>query len=220
MANKDNKHQLDRRIFILGSAAAGALAAQTQPAAPKPDGHRRSYDLNRKWLFGGKTRAGVSSPGFHDSDWRKITLPHTNVMLPWHSFAESAFQFVSAYRRHFLALPEWRGKRVFLDFGGAMTASTVTVNGHKFDEYKGGYTPFSFELTPHLKFDADNVIAVELDSTERADIPPFGLDIDYLTFGGIYRDVALRVVPKTFIDNVYAKVERPLSGDRAVLVRC
>ena len=72
MANKDNKHQLDRRIFILGSAAAGALAAQTQPAAPKPDGHRRSYDLNRKWLFGGKTRAGVSSPGFHDSDWRKI----------------------------------------------------------------------------------------------------------------------------------------------------
>src|SRR5664279_482176 len=73
MANKDSKHQLDRRIFILGSAAAGALAAQTQLAAPKPDGHRRSYDLNRKWLFGGKTRAGVSSPGFNDSDWRKIT---------------------------------------------------------------------------------------------------------------------------------------------------
>src|ERR1022692_760103 len=92
MANKDNKHQLDRRIFILGSAAAGALAAQTQPAALKPDGHRRSYDLNRKWLFGGKTRAGVSFPGFNDSDWRKITLPHTNAILPWHSFAESAFQ--------------------------------------------------------------------------------------------------------------------------------
>src|ERR1039457_779321 len=220
MANKDNKHQLDRRIFILGSAAAGALAAQTQPAAPNPDGHRRSYDLNRKWLFGGKTRAGVSFPGFNDSDWRKITLPHTNAILPWHSFAESAFQYVSAYRRHFRALPEWRGKRVFLGFGGAMTASTVTVNGHKFDEYKGGYTPFSFELTPHLKFDADNVIAVELDSTERADIPPFGLDIDYLTFGGIYRDVELRVVPKTFIDNVYAKVERPLAADRAIDVRC
>src|ERR1022692_1613337 len=220
MANKGSKHQLDRRIFILGSAAAGALAAQTQPVAPNPDGHRRSYDLNRKWLFGGKTRAGVSSPGFNDSDWRKITLPHTNAILPWHSFAESAFQYVSAYRRHFRALPNWQGKRVFLDFGGAMTASTVTVNGHKFDEYKGGYTPFSFELTPHLKFDADNVIAVELDSTERADIPPFGQDIDYLTFGGIYRDVGLRVVPKTFIDNVYAKVERPLGADRAIRVRC
>ncbi len=52
-----------------------------------------------------------------------------------------------------------------------MTASTVTVNGHKFEEYKGGYTPFSFELTPHLKYGADNVIAVELDSTERSRYP-------------------------------------------------
>jgi beta-galactosidase len=211
---------MDRRVFILGSAAAGALAAQTRPAAPKADPHRRSYGLNRKWLFGGKTSAGVSSPGFNDAAWRKVTLPHTNVVLPWHSFADSSFQYVSAYRRHFRALPEWKGKRVFVDFGGAMTASTVTVNGHKFDEYKGGYTPFSFELTPLLKFDADNVIAVELDSTERADIPPFGENIDYLTFGGIYRDVELRAVPATFIDNVYAKVERPLAADRAIDVRC
>ena len=220
MATKDNKQQVDRRMFILGSAAAGALAAQAQPAPPKADPHRRSYDLNQKWLFGGKTRAGVSSPGFNDSQWRKIVLPHTNAILPWHSFDESAFQYVSAYRRHFRALPEWRGKRVFLDFEGAMTASTVTVNGHRFDEYKGGYTPFSFEITPHIRFGADNVIAVELDSTERSDIPPFGQDIDYLTFGGIYRDVQLRVVPKTFIDNVYAKVERPLAGGRSIGVRC
>ena len=220
MATKDNKQQLDRRMFILGSAAAGSLAAQAQPSAPKADPHRRSYGLNQKWLFGGKTRAGVSSPGFNDSAWRKVTLPHTNATLPWHSFDESAFQSVSAYRRHFRALPEWKGKRVFLDFGGAMTASTVTVNGHRFDEYKGGYTPFSFEITTHLKSDADNVIAVEVDSTERKDIPPFGQDIDYLTFGGIYRDVQLRVVPKTFIDNVYAKPVRPLAAGRSIQVRC
>src|SRR5450759_3074835 len=198
----------------------GAALAQAHPAPPKADPHRRSYGLNQKGLFGGKTRAGVSAPGFNDSAWRKITLPHTNATLPWHSFDESAFQYVSAYRRHFRALPEWRGKRIFLDFEGAMTASTVTVNGHRFDEYKGGYTAFSFEITPHVKFDADNVIAVEVDSTERGDIPPFGQDIDYLTFGGIYRDVELRVVPKTYIDNVYAKVERPLAADRSVLVRC
>jgi beta-galactosidase len=220
MATKNNKQQLDRRMFLLGSAALGALEAQAQTVAPKADAHRRIYNLNQKWLFGGKARAGVSSPDFDDSQWRKITLPHTNAILPWHSFDEGAFQYVSAYRRHFRTLPGWQAKRVFLDFGGAMTASTVTVNGHRFDEYKGGYTPFSFEITAHLKNDADNVIAVELDSTERKDIPPFGLDIDYLTFGGIYRDVQLRVVPKTFIDNVYAKVVRPLGADRSVQVRC
>ena len=207
-------------MFILGSAAAGALAAQVKRAGPPPDPRRRVYGLNRNWLFGGKARAGVSAPGFDDSAWEKVTLPHANVRLPWHSFDEGEFQYVSAYRRHFLALPEWQGKRVFLDFAGAMTSSTVTVNGHKFEEYKGGYTPFSFELTPHLKYGGDNVIAVELDSTERSDIPPFGLNIDYLTFGGIYRDVQLRVTPATFIENVYAKPVRPLDADRSVLVRC
>ena len=40
---------------------------------------------------------------------------------------------------------------------------------------------------------------------ERPDIPPFGYQIDYLTFGGIYREVSLRIVPGTFIENIFAK---------------
>ena len=56
-----------------------------------------------------------------------------------------------------------------------MTASTVWINGALLGEYKGGFTPFSFELTDHLHHDAENVLVVQLDSTERADIPPFGL---------------------------------------------
>jgi beta-galactosidase len=195
---------VDRRVFILGSAAARALAAQS-PSPPAAD-DRRVYELNRGWLYGDRAE--------------KIALPHANVRLPWHSFDEKAFQFISVYRRHFQALKAWTGKRVFVDFGGAMTATTVSVNGHKFPEYRGGYTPFSFELTPHLNFGGDNLLTVELDSTERKDIPPFGGNIDYLTFGGIYRDVQIRVVPRTFIENVYAKPVRPLENDRAVAVRC
>jgi beta-galactosidase len=178
------------------------LQAQTRQSSSP-----RTYELSRNWEFRGKSGA-----------WEKVTLPHTNARLPWHSFEEKDFQYVSSYRRAFKTLPAWKGKRVFLDFDGAMTASKVTVNGHAFEEYKGGYTPFSFEVTPYLR--ADNVIDVELDSTERKDIPPFGENIDYLTFGGIYRDVRLRVVPQTFIENVYAKTLRPLQNDRAVAVRC
>ena len=109
---------------------------------------------------------------------------------------------------------------MFLDFEGVMTAGTVTVNGHQFEEYRGGYTPFSVEITNHLNATGTNLVAVKVDSTERADIPPFGGNIDYLTFGGIYREVALRIVSKTFIENVFAMPVAVLAPDRRLVVRC
>ena len=138
MADKEDKSHVNRRMFILGSATAGMLAAQQEKTGRQSASLLRAYELNRNWLFGGRTRAGVSEPAFDDSAWRRVTLPHSNALLPWHSFDEHDFQYVSAYRRRFRALPEWKGKRVFLDFGGAMTASRVTVTGRPFDEYKGG----------------------------------------------------------------------------------
>ncbi|HEY6332630.1 MAG TPA: glycoside hydrolase family 2 TIM barrel-domain containing protein, partial [Blastocatellia bacterium] len=86
--------------------------------------------------------------------------------------------------------------------------------------YQGGYTPFSFELTQHLDFDAENVLAVAVDSTERADIPPFGHQIDYLTFGGIYREVALRIVPSAFIENIFARTQDVLTANPKLDVDC
>jgi Beta-galactosidase/beta-glucuronidase len=138
----------------------------------------------------------------------------------WHGFDDKDYEFVSLYRRHFSVPPGLNDHRVFIDFGGVMTAAKVSINGHNLGEYRGGYTPFSFELTPHLNWRGENVLAVEVDSTERKDIPPFGGDIDYLTFGGIYRDVALRFVPQSFIENVFAKPVNVMSGDRSLEVSC
>lgn len=140
-------------------------------------------------------------------------------MLPWHGFDDKDYEFVSLYRRHFTMPPGLQGQRVFIDFGAVMTASKVWLNDQLLGDYRGGYTPFSFELTTHLNWHGDNVIAIEVDSTERKDIPPFGGDIDYLTFGGIYRDVSLRAVPQTFIENVFAKAVDVL-GDRRLEVQC
>lgn len=100
-----------------------------------------------------------------------------------------------------------------------MTAATVYINGEALGEHRGGYTPFSFELTPHVDWEEDNLLAVEVDSTERPDIPPFGARIDYLTFGGIYREVSLRAVPEVFIENVFAKPVDVMDGPR-VEVHC
>jgi beta-galactosidase len=147
-------------------------------------------------------------------------IPHTNIRLPWHGFDEKSYEFVSLYRRHFELPTEARGKRVFVDFEGVMTASTVWINGTRLGEYKGGYTPFSFELTPHVDFDGENVLAVDVDSTERSDIPPFGYEIDYLTFGGIYREVSLRIVPPTFIENIFVRMKDVLTANPSLEVDC
>jgi beta-galactosidase len=219
---------LDRRKFIkqTGTIVAGAALApyvfSEMGATPgnQTGGGRLTLPLNRKWRYSPKFVEGGHSREFDDSGFDRVVVPHTNVPLPWHSFDEKRYEIVSLYRRRFKLPPEARGKHVFVDFEGVMTASTVWINGVRLGEYKGGYTPFSFELTPHLDFDGENVLAVDVDSTERPDIPPFGYEIDYLTFGGIYREVSLRVVPSTFIENIFVRPKNVLSASPGLDVDC
>ena len=218
--------KLTRRRFI-ETGSAGLIGLASLPklssrvfAQSASTSARRVYSLNHNWLFNEKNLANATRPGFNDLTFQRVTIPHTNKMLPWHGFDDKEYEFVSIYRRHFRLPAELKGRRVFIDFGGVMTAATVWINGQKLGEYRGGYTPFSFELTPQLHWQGDNVLAVEVDSTERKDIPPFGNLVDYLTFGGIYRDVQLRFVNQTFIENVFAKPIDVLSSDRKLEVRC
>jgi beta-galactosidase len=163
---------------------------------------------------------GDRKRNFDDTQFTRVVIPHTNKVLPWHSFDEQSYEFISVYRRRFRLPKETRGQRIFVDFEGAMTASTVWINEQKLGEYKGGYTPFSFELTPHVDWAGDNVLVVHLDSTERPDIPPFGYEVDYLTFGGIYREVNLRIVPQTYLENIFARPVEILSDHPSVEVQC
>jgi beta-galactosidase len=220
------ENRLNRRSFIKASGAGLASLGllqhlQSDPAAPLAAiSKRRIIPLNHRWLYHDKVAAGATRPEYDDRAFAQVTIPHTNRYLPWHGFDDKEFQFVSIYRRHFRLPIALRGQRVFVDFAGVMTAATVTINGQRLGQYRGGYTPFTFELTDHINWRGDNVLAVEVDSTERADIPPFGGEIDYLTFGGLYREVALRVVADTFIENIFAKPVEILGADRRINVRC
>ena len=219
---------MDRRNFlrttgtvIAGATLAnGALAESSQQGSDAVAGGRLILPINRNWRYNPKFVEGAHGKTFDDAAFQRVVVPHTNVKLPWHSFDDKDYEFVSIYRRRFKLPPEARGKHVFVDFEGVMTASTVWINGVRLGEYKGGYTPFSFDLTPHIDFSGENVLAVDVDSTERPDIPPFGYQIDYLTFGGMYREVSLRVVPGTFIENVFAKPMDVLTPHPRVQVDC
>ena len=215
-----------RREFLKATAIAGAALVpgaragnRTPDPDSKPDG-RLILPINRNWKYSPSFVEGGHGRDFDDSAFARVVIPHTNIRLPWHSFDDKSYEFVSLYRRRFRLPREAKGKNVFVDFEGVMTASTVWINGVRLGEYKGGYTPFSFDLTPHLDFDGENVLAVDVDSTERADIPPFGYQIDYLTFGGIYREVSLRTVPDTFIENIFSRPQAVLSSQPSLDVDC
>src|SRR3954463_10409730 len=211
---------MDRRTFLQQSGTLIAGAALTPYALPQQgtpanstSGQRLILPINRRWRYSRTVVEGAHDRNFDDSKFDEVVIPHTNIPLPWHGFDEKTYEFVSLYRRRFKLPSTAKGKHVFVDFEGVMTASTVWINGTRLGEYRGGFTPFSFELSRQLRKDEDNVLVVQVDSTERNDIPPFGNEIDYLTFGGLYREVSLRMVPSTYIDNIFVQPKDVLSGN-------
>jgi len=205
---------MDRRTFLIAtsSVAAATIAdrAHASSASAMPSG-RTVLPINRGWRYTPTPPADVHAPSFDDAHLERVIVPHTNIALPWHGFDDRRYEFISAYRRPLNLPASAKGKRVFVDFEGVMLASTVYLNGTRLGSYRGGYTPFSFELTPHLAPSGKNLLSLDVDSTERKDIPPFGGEVDYLTFGGIYREVALRIVPPIFIENIHARTRNVLT---------
>ena len=183
-----------------------------------------SLSFNVGWLFG-PASADSSQPGFDDSAFTPVTLPHTVAPLSWQDWDPSAWEQVWAYRKHFDAPRGTEGRRVFLDFSAAMTQATVTLNGTQVAEHLGGYLPFSAEVTSALR-PTGNVLAVRLDSTFNLNVPPdrpapyATTSVDYWQPGGIYRDVRLRSVPQVFLADVFAKPVNVLDPEaRQVVVQ-
>ena len=197
------------------TAAPRAAAASAAPAQPEG-----TYDFNQGWLFGGRYVSGSAEPGYDDSRFTEVTLPHTVTPLSWGDWDPAAWQDLWIYRKHFSG----RGLsgRVLAGFDGVMTDARVIVGGVQVAAHRGGYLPWSAELTGHLS-GGDNVLAVIVDS-RWLDVPPDGAPggsaaVDFLQPGGIYRDVTLRAVPDVFISDVFAKPADVLSPARAVGVQ-
>ena len=150
---------------------------------------REKYYLDNDWYFSEKWEAAQSNAEYDEAAMQSVRIPHTVKELPFHYFDEHAYQMVSGYRRHLLAKKEWEGKVVRLTFEGAAHDSEVYVNGKKAGAHHCGYTAFTIDISALLHYGEDNIIAVRVDSNENLNVPPFGFVIDYMTYGGIYRDV-------------------------------
>jgi beta-galactosidase len=171
--------------------------------------HHGTVPFGAGWLFG-PYADGSELPGFDDSALAPVTLPHTVAPLSWQDWDPASWEQVWVYRKRFDAPPGHHGQRVFLDFGAAMTHATVTLNGTQVTDHLGGYLPFSTEVTGLLRPEG-NVLAVRLDASFNLNVPPGRpvpeptISVDYWQPGGLYRDVRLRVVPRVFLADVFAK---------------
>lgn len=160
-------------------------------------------NLNNDWRFSSRYEEEMLAKDYDDSTFERVRIPHTNVITPFHYFDEQCYQLVSCYRRHIEAKQEWMNKTILLTFEGVGHIAKVYLNGKYLMMHEGGYTAFTVNLTSCLKLGEDNVLAVVVDSRECNNLPPFGNVIDYMTYGGIYREVSLEIKNNRYVEATY-----------------
>jgi beta-galactosidase len=182
-------------LVSFGQVKIAASNAKTKMLMGASD--TRSFDAN--WLFSrfglqpdGTTQPepqGLEQVALADVSWQKLDLPHDWAIqgpfrmelagetgkLPWKG--------IGWYRKHFSIPVADKGKKVFVDFDGAMAYAKVWLNGHYLGTWPYGYNSFRMDLTPYLKFGGENVLAVNL-NTEK-------WDSRWYPGAGIYRHVWL-----------------------------
>ena len=149
--------------------------------------------LNRDWLFDdGKTKTQVS-------------IPHTVKELPFNYIDEESYQFVSTYTKDLVIDKKYQNKHLFLTFDGVAQKTEVYLNDKLLLTHLCGYDRFKIDLKDHYEYGKKNLLKVVVDSRESLNIPPFGNVVDYLTYGGIYRDVYLDVSNEAYVKDVFVK---------------
>jgi len=111
------------------------------------------------------------------------------------------------YRRSFTIPSDaaWKDKTILLHFGAVDWECTVTVNGKEAGKHRGGFDPFTFDITPHLKADGTNELVVAVTDPTDAGYQPRGKQVQnphgiwYTSVTGIWQTVWLEPVPKTHI---------------------
>ncbi|MDE6174023.1 MAG: beta galactosidase jelly roll domain-containing protein, partial [Duncaniella sp.] len=152
----------------------------------------RAVSFNNGWKFNLGDTPEMASPDFDDSGWRNLSLPHDwaiegdfNIDNPSGTGGGALPGGVGWYRKSFSLSPSQTGKQIFIDFDGAYMNSTVFINGHELGTRPYGYASFSYDLTPYLNADGENVIAVRVDNAEQP-------NSRWYSGCGIYRNVWLR----------------------------
>lgn len=167
----------------------------------------RSFNLN--WKFRIDSVNSYESPGFDDSGWKEVDLPHDwsierqneisgkyniGIFSKESAGGESTGHVLGGigwYRKSFFVDPTDSGKIFNINFDGVYMLSDVFVNGNLVGSHFNGYTPFSYNITDHIKIGEENIIAVKVKN--------LGENSRWYSGSGIYRDVTLIVTEPIYL---------------------
>ncbi len=174
-------------VLLLSCAVAGLGGAQEGSQSS-----RQRLLMDYGWTFTTGDPAGAEQPGFDDSGWRSLDLPHDwSIEGPYDQNAPTTGRGgylptgVGWYRRVFTIPAGVRGRRVTIELDGVYQNSDVWVNGQHLGSRPNGYVSFHYDLTPHL-VDGENVVAVRVDNSRQP-------SSRWYSGSGIYRHVWLTV---------------------------
>lgn len=153
---------------------------------------RQHILLDNNWKFIQSDVNDAEKPGFNDSNWRTLNLPH-DWSIEGEFKEDAATKGNGGYLptgigwyRKIISVPEnIKKKEVWIEFDGVYMNSDVWINGHLLGRHPYGYTGFSYNLTPFLK-KGDNILAVKVDNSLQP-------NSRWYSGSGIYRHVWLTV---------------------------
>lgn len=173
--------------------------------------------FNQDWLFLKADAATANTVNFDDTSWRPLNLPHDWAIEGPFSEAHDArtgglpISGTAWYRKHFSIDKKHQGNSVIVSFDGIMNNSTIWINGHKVGGRPFGYIGFEVDLTPHIKFGGENVIAVK--------VSPEELSARWYPGAGIYRNVWLDIKNPVHVAHWGTYVTTPkISSQEATVV--
>lgn len=211
-----------KTLFLLQTALLLALAPQALLAQAR--GEEQVYlsgtdkDHTVPWDF-------FCSAGRNSGKWTKIAVPSCWELQGFGGYdygrAPKTHQFAKEhglYRHQFEVPKTWADKTVYIVFEGSMTDTEVKINGKSAGPlHQGAFYEFKHDITKLVK-PGTNLLEVKVNkisadtSVNRAERLA-----DYWVFGGIFRPVYLKAVPKQHIDHVATNARA--DGQLAVHVR-
>lgn len=163
--------------------------------------------LNNDWGFCEVFDEAMLEASYSREKLECVRLPHTCKETPFHYFDENIYQMICGYRKELFAPAEWKGKQVLITFEGVGHVCEVYLNGRKVGGHNCGYTAFTVDLSKVLNYGETNSLVVKVNSREDSNVPPFGFVIDYMTYGGIYREVYLEIKNADNFADVFVRSE-------------